>query len=252
MRTVLLSRSIVLAAALFTALATACSAAAPAPTAVAPKAAGAAVTPPPVEREHLERQVRADFFAGLGGDEVAFARAMKVCDDVIAARPDDPEALVWRGAGRLFEAGMAYRAGDPAKGHAQWERALAEMDRAVALAPDEIGVRIPRGAALLGTAPHLPDARMARPLYERAAADYEVTLRLQEPTLGKLSMHAREELLFGLADVEAHLGEAARARVLFERLLRDCPDSNLVPYARAWLSGAQPDARPPCTGCHSG
>lgn len=251
MRTVL-SSPIVPVAVLFAALASACSAAPPAPAAVVPAPATAAVTAPPPEREHLERKVRADFFAGLEGDEAAFARAMKVCDDVLAARPDDPEALVWRGAGRLFEAGMAYRAGDPAKGHAQWDRALAEMDCAVALAPDELGVRIPRGAAVLGAAPHIPDPRMSRSLYERAAADYEATLRLQEPYLGKLSLHAREELFFGLADVEAHLGDAARARVLFERLVRDCPDSSLVPYARAWLSGAQPDTRPACTGCHSG
>jgi tetratricopeptide (TPR) repeat protein len=249
---VLFSRSIVLAAALFTATVTACSAAAPVPTAAAPKPVTAAVTPPAPEHEHLERRVRADFFAGLAGDQAAFTRAMKVCDDLIAARPDDAEALVWRGAGRLFEASVAFRAGDRATGSTQWERGLAEMDRAVSLAPDEVGVRIPRGATLLGTAPHLPDPRMARPLYERAAADYEATLRLQEHTLEDHSLHAREELLFGLADVEARLGDAPQARLYFERLLRDCPDSALVPYARAWLAGAPPDARPPCAGCHSG
>jgi tetratricopeptide (TPR) repeat protein len=250
MRTLLLSRSTALAATLFAALAAACSAAPPAPAAVTPTAAVAPT--PPAEREHLERRVRADFFAGLAGDPAAFARAMKVCDDLLAAHPDDAEALVWRGAGRLWESGLAYRAGDAAKGRAEWDRALAEMDRAVALAPDEIGVRIPRGAAVLGAAPHVPDPRTSRALYERAGADYDVALRHQEPYLGQLSTHAREELFFGLADVEAHLGDTARARQLFERLLRDVPDSSLAPYARAWLAGSQPDSRPPCTGCHSG
>jgi hypothetical protein len=70
--------------------------------------------------------------------------------------------------------------------------------------------------------------------------------------MGKLSTHAREELLFGLADVEAHLGDDGKARALFERLVRDVPDSQLLPYARTWLSGGKPDARPACTGCHSG
>jgi len=247
MHTVRSSSPLVLAAILCTALAAACGAAAPAPTAmVGPTAA------PSPGQERLELKVRADFFAGLEGDAAAFARAMKTCDDVLAIRPDDAEALVWRGAGRLWEAGVAYRKGDFQNGRALWDRALAEMDRAVAVAPDAIGVRIPRGAALLGAAPHVPDPAASRSLYERAAADYETALRLQEPTLGKLSIHAREELLFGLADVQTHLGDKAKARTYFERLVRDCPDSQLVPYAQAWLSGSPPDARPRCAGCHSG
>ena len=250
MRTVRSSSPIVLTTILCAALAAACGAAAPAPgapTATAPPVA--AQTPGP---ERLELKVRADFFAGLEGDAVAFARAMKTCDDILATRPDDPEALVWRGSGRLWEAGLAYRKGDFQNGRALWDRALGEMDRAVAVAPDAIGVRIPRGAALLGAAPHVPDPAASRSLYERAAADYETTLRLQEPTLAKLSTHAREELFFGLADVQAHLGDKAKARSYFERLVRDCPDSQLVPYAQAWLSGSPPDSRPRCAGCHSG
>jgi tetratricopeptide (TPR) repeat protein len=250
MRTVRSSSPLVLAAILSVALAAACSG----PTTPPAAAAGprVPVTAPPQVQERFEWKVRADFFAGLEGDTAAFARAMKACDDALASRPDDPEALVWRGAGRLWESGLAYRSGDMQSGRALWDRALAEMDRAVAVAPDAIGVRIPRGAALLGAAPHVPDPAASRSLYERAAADYEVALRLQEPTLGKLSTHAREELLFGLADVQAHLGDTAKARSFFERLVRDCPDSRLVPYAQAWLSGAPPDSRPPCAGCHSG
>ncbi len=250
MRTVRSSSPIVLATILCAALAAACGAAVPAPAPVTATVAPTAAPSPGQER--LELKVRADFFAGLEGDGAAFARAMKACDDVLATRPDDPEALVWRGAGRLWEAGVAYRKGDFQNGRALWDRALSEMDHAVAVAPDSIGVRIPRGAALLGAAPHVPDPATSRSLYERAAADYETTLRLQEPYLAKLSIHAREELFFGLADVQAHLGDKAKARTFFERLVRDCPDSRLVPYAQAWLSGSPPDSRPRCAGCHSG
>lgn len=253
MRTVRTSSPIVLAAILSAALAAACGAAAPTQTAstLVPGAAAASPAPTPGP-ERLELKVRADFFAGLEGDAVAFARAMKTCDDVLAARPDDAEALVWRGSGRLWEAGVAYRKGDFQNGKALWDRALSEIDRAVEVAPDAVGVRIPRGAALLGAAPHVPDPATSQSLYERAAADYETTLRLQEPYLAKLSIHAREELFFGLADVQAHLGDKAKARAFFERLVRDCPDSQLVPYAQAWLSGSPPDTRPRCAGCHSG
>jgi tetratricopeptide (TPR) repeat protein len=250
MRTVRSSSPLVLAAILSVALAAACSG--PTPTPVAAAGPRAPVTTAPPAPERFEWKVRADFFAGLDGDTAAFARAMKACDDALAARPDDAEALVWRGAGRLWEAGLAYRTGDMQSGRSLWDRALVEMDRAVAVAPDSIGVRIPRGAALLGAAPHVPDPAASRSLYERAAADYEAALRLQEPYLAKLSTHAREELLFGLADVQVHLGDATKARSFFERLVRDCPDSRLVPYAQAWLAGSAPDSRPPCAGCHSG
>ncbi len=238
---------------LFAALAAACAGAPSAATpAVTPSPAGVAERQPQAPRERLELKVRADFFAGMAGDDAAFARAMKVCDDALAANADDAEALVWRGAGLLFESGMAYRKGDMATGGTLWGRGLGEMDRAVTLEPDNLGVRIPRGAALLGAAPHIPDPAVARTLYERAASDYRVALRVQEPYMTKLSTHAREELFFGLADAHAQLGDDAKARTYFERLVRDVPDSQLLPYARAWLSGGKPDPRPGCTGCHSG
>jgi tetratricopeptide (TPR) repeat protein len=238
---------------LFAALAAACAGAPSTTTpAVAPSPAGVAERQPQAPRERLELKVRADFFAGMAGDDAAFARAMKVCDDALAANADDAEALVWRGAGHLFESGMAYRKGDMATGGTLWGRGLGEMDRAVTLDPDNLGVRIPRGAALLGAAPHIPDPAVARTLYERAASDYQVALRVQEPYMTKLSTHAREELFFGLADAHAQLGDDAKARTYFERLVRDVPDSQLLPYARAWLSGSKPDPRPACTGCHSG
>jgi tetratricopeptide (TPR) repeat protein len=252
MRTILFSHPALLGTVLFAALAAACASVPPATPPAAPTSAGVAERQPQAPRERLELKVRADFFAGMAGDDAAFARAMKVCDDALAANADDAEALVWRGAGHLFESGMAYRKGDVATGGTLWGRGLGEMDRAVALDPDDLGVRIPRGAALLGAAPHIPDPAVARTLYERAAADYQVALRVQEPYLTKLSTHAREELFFGLADAQAQLGDKEQARAYFERLVRDVPDSQLLPYARAWLSGAKPDPRPGCTGCHFG
>jgi hypothetical protein len=196
--------------------------------------------------------VRADYFAGLRGDDAAFARAMNACDEALARNPDDAEALVWRGAGRMFEAGKAFQAGDASHGRPLWERGLGEMDRAVALAPNALGVRIPRGAVLLATARYVRDPDRARALVERGVADYRVAYAAQAPHLADLSLHAHEELLFGLADGESRLGHATEARAFFERLLAECPDSTLAPYARAWLAGAPPADRPACTGCHGG
>jgi hypothetical protein len=252
MRTILCSHPILLGTVVLAALAAACSAGAGRAAAPTAPALQAADSTPAHPRERLELKVRADFFAGMAGDTAAFARAMKVCDDALAANPSDAEALVWRGAGRLFESGTAYRSGNMAGGQKLWDQALGEMDRAVSLEPDNLGVRIPRGAALLGAGPHVPDPALARTLFVRAADDYEVTLKVQEPYLSRLSTHAREELFYGLADARSHLGDEAGARAYVERLVREVPDSQLLPYARAWLAGTRPDTRPDCAGCHTG
>src|SRR5215208_3849596 len=103
-------------------------------------------TAPPARFDVL---VRADFFAGFGGDEARLARGMEACERSLAENPKHPEALVWHGSGLAFQAGMAFQRNDGPTGTALWSRGLAEMDEAVALAPENVGVLIPRGAMLL-------------------------------------------------------------------------------------------------------
>lgn len=84
------------------------------------------------EQARFGFKVREDMFAGMEGDAVAFERAMKLIADTLAAKPDHPEALIWRGDGRLFLAGRAFQRGAIAEGQALSAQALADMDRAVA------------------------------------------------------------------------------------------------------------------------
>src|SRR5216683_2480723 len=94
-------------------------------------------------------KVREDMFAGMDGDPAAFDRAMKLIADTLAAAPDHAQALVWRGDGRLFLAGQAYQRGALAEGRVLAGQGLADMERAVALAPTDISVRIPRATGLM-------------------------------------------------------------------------------------------------------
>ena len=123
--------------------------------------------------------VRADMFAGLGGDAARFTRAMEACERTLAREPKHPEALVWHGSGLFFQAGQAFQSGDMAKGGPMWERGLAEMNEAVALAPDSLAVVIPRGAVLLQAARAVP-APMAEPLLRTGVGDFEHVLELQQ------------------------------------------------------------------------
>src|SRR5512140_215062 len=147
----------------------------------------------------FDATVRGDFFAGLTGDVARLQQAMAACERMLADDPANAEALVWHGSGLYFQAGQLFRAGDAANGAAMAGRARQEMDSAVARDPDNIGVRIPRGATLLEAARQMgPGA--AAPLLTTAIEDYEHVLKLQERVFSTLSDHAKGELLLGLAD----------------------------------------------------
>lgn len=199
--------------------------------------------------QRFDHRVRADFFAGLRGDESALARAMKTCEDTLASDPTHAEAMVWHGSGLLFRAGQAFARGDAAKGMKQWEHGLREMDDAVALAPESVGVLIPRAATLLEVSRSVP-TEDATALLAKALADYEKVLALQQPVFATLSAHAKGELLFGLAEGWARKGDLAKARQYFEQILSDAPGSGQQVRARAWIETGELPAQTGCIGCH--
>jgi len=212
------------------------------------------VQPPgaPAPPQRFDMLVRADFFAGFRGDEARLRKAMVFCERTLAANPKDAEAMVWHGAGLLFESGQAFRSGDAAAGQSLWKQGLDQMNAAVALAPDNVGVLIPRGATLIVATRGVPDAAQARALLASAVADYEQVLAIQTPYWERLGDHARGELLFGLAEAEHRLGNHAKAQAYFERLVKDAPASGEAGKARTWLdTGALPKSEGlGCVGCH--
>jgi hypothetical protein len=213
----------------------------------APRGAQASASPAPPPRFDLE--VRGDFFAGFSGQPERLARGMARAEEVLAATPDHAEALVWHGSGLLFQSGQAFQSGDTAGGRELFGRGLGEMNKAVALAPDRVGVRVPRGAALLESTRFMPPAQ-AEPLLRLAIGDYQRVLELQAPVFASLGGHARGELLFGLADGYARLGDQVSARAYFERMTKEATASPRREYAAAWLAGAAPKTVPACSGCH--
>lgn len=199
--------------------------------------------------ERFEVKVRADFFDGIRGDTAALDRAIRVCEDTLAKHPGHAEAMVWHGAGMLARSQGAFRGGDTSSGMKLYAQGLGEMDRAVALAPNDVGVRIPRGAVLLAMAPYVPEPEKTK-LLERGVADYETTLAVQAPYFAKLTLHSREQLLYGLTDGYANLGDNAKAQAYFARMTAETPDSQLLARARARAAGEAVDGPTPCEQCH--
>jgi tetratricopeptide (TPR) repeat protein len=201
-----------------------------------------------VRFDHL---VRNDFFAGFSGDKESLDRAMKVCEEILAQNPKHAEAMVWHGSGLMVISGQHFQKGETQKGLELWTRGLKEMDEAVRLEPDNIGVLVPRGAVLLAASAQAPP-QFGGPLLEKGLGDYEKVLKMQSSYFDKLSSHARGELLFGLAEGWHRRGDAGKARGYFERLISEAKGSGRDKQAATFLEkGSLPPGAQSCTGCHT-
>ena len=113
-------------------------------------------------QERFDYEVREEMFRAFGGNEAALQSAMATIEAKLKGQPDHAEALVWRGAARNWMAGRALEAGDSAGARAMTAEGMADMDRALALEPSNIGVLVPRAAVLLAVARNQRDAARTR------------------------------------------------------------------------------------------
>ncbi|HYK16643.1 MAG TPA: hypothetical protein VEV37_01425 [Bryobacteraceae bacterium] len=204
-------------------------------------------------QERFDLKVRTFFFAGFAGDTASLEKGMKMCEDAMADNLKNAEALVWHGSGLYYQSGQAFRAGDMQKGMELFQRGLKEMDDAVALSPDAIGVRIPRGAVLLTGSRQMANPEMARPLIEKGVEDYEHAYQIQGPDLSRLGTHPRGELMIGLADGYSRLGNGEKAQQWFKRIQKELPGTPYAKSASTWLdTKTLTPAQSGCLGCHAG
>jgi|HubBroStandDraft_5_1064220.scaffolds.fasta_scaffold95592_2 tetratricopeptide (TPR) repeat protein len=202
-------------------------------------------------QNRFDLKVRNDFFAGYAGDKDALARGMKACEAALAADPKNAEAMVWHGSGVMMEAQGLFASGDSGRAIPVWMRGLQEMQAAVDLAPDNVAVRIPRGAVLLTASHYIPDAGMSKPLIADGVSDYQRAYDLQKDYFATLGTHPRGELLMGLADGYSRLGDQEKAAAYFDEIIRTLPDSAYAKRANMWnTTKSLPLEQTTCVGCH--
>ncbi len=207
--------------------------------------------PTPAKTERFDKIVREDIFAGFGGDDERLARGLKTIDETLAKNPKHSEALVWRGAGRVFQSSKLFQTQKVAEGLKLWNAGLKDMDDAVALDPKNPGVRIPRAASLLPVIHNAPPA-MTKALIPKAVDDYETIYEMQKDHLDKLGTHPLGELRMGLADAYRLAGQLDKSKVHLNALAKELPDTKYATRAKEWL-GAKDDAKlvHNCIGCHT-
>jgi tetratricopeptide (TPR) repeat protein len=201
-------------------------------------------------QERFDYEVREEMFRAFGGNEAALRSAMATIEAKLKEQPDHAEALVWRGAARNWMAGRALEAGDSAGARALSVEGMADMDRALALAPRNIGVLVPRAAVLLGVARNQREAARMRELAGQSAANFETALALRRNAFDRLGQHNRGEYLSGLAESWALAGNKDTAEGYLRRILAELPNS--VYAERAAAKFANWDDRRPlnCQSCH--
>jgi tetratricopeptide (TPR) repeat protein len=200
--------------------------------------------------QRFDLEVREDLFAGFAGDEEALKRGLAKCEEAIKKEPKHAEALVWRGAARVYMAGKLFGAKKQAEALPIWVSGLADMDEAVKLEPKNAGVRIPRASVLVPAARNTPPA-IGKPLLEKAMEDFQTIYELQKNDLDRLGTHPRGELRMGLADVYRLMGKADQSREQLEAVVKELPDTKYASRAKEWLA-AKPQAKLAhnCIGCH--
>jgi hypothetical protein len=201
----------------------------------------------------FDYKVRNYFFAGYTGDSAALVQGMKICEELLAANPKNAEALAWHGTGVYFQGVNAFRKGDAASGMELTQRGIKEMDDAVALAPNDLGVRLARGAFLLTASRNVPNPAIARTMTERVVADLEKAYEFQHDHLDKLGTHPKGELLLGLADGYTRLGQPEKAQPMIDRILAEMKGTRYETSAIQWKEKKSlPPDQAGCIGCHTG
>ena len=202
--------------------------------------------------DRFDLEVREDIFAGFQGDKERMAKGLETCEIVLKKNPKHPEALVWRGSIRVFKAGQFFSQGNVIQGMQNWTSGLQDMDKAKELAPNHIGVLIPRAAVLLPAGKSAPKA-MGMPLLKRVREDFEGAYARQKDFLDELGEHPYGELRMGLADVYRALGKTEESKQQLEALVNERPDSKYAEIAQEWMKApVKKKLSHSCVGCHNG
>ncbi|HKC86390.1 MAG TPA: hypothetical protein VKG02_10475, partial [Blastocatellia bacterium] len=188
--------------------------------------------------EYLKKQAAADpnnrglrldlgrgyYALALGYDTAAIADAEKLFDQILAAEPDNATALVYHGS--LLGLKLGFRLVPPDRSLAALRQSNADLDRAVALAPDDLEVRGIRGYTSLYTPSFVGRDRIA-------VEDFSHIIQLLERQPGAELQRAEWRLALG--DAYHKAGEDDKARQSWRRVMELSPGASAAIAAESKL-----------------
>jgi hypothetical protein len=164
-------------------------------------------------------QYRKEFFAVFRGDFARFRRALTEIERMVEQNPSDARALVWRGNGRMVEAGLAMLQNREEEAKNLLGQSHRDMDQAVRLTPDDPNIYMMRAATLLLIHQRFPREWTTRSLYDRLRDDAVKFIAYIGPDrMSRVSIHLRGEAYACLAIASEGLGLRSAARKAWQTL----------------------------------
>lgn len=186
----------------------------------------------------FERTVFADFVKASQGDEAAKQRLVDACQQAIEADDKNAEAIAWLGAVKLFDAGTASEAGDFMAAMRHTNEALADLDKARELEPENPGVRMVAATTLLNLAAYHPIDRMAQGYAAKGIEDAKAALLELHDNWNDQPTGVKGQLMIGIARGYDRMGKATKARDWFNRVIGAAPGTLWADQAQAWIDAA--------------
>lgn len=162
--------------------------------------------------------------------EQSLREAENTFTEVLARTPNNARALVHLGEARLARGGLLAGQGQYGAANEAIQSAIADMDRAVVLASDNLEVRLARGFAYGAFPPYLNKSSVAR-------EDLETATR--HPGFSALPKDQRARAFQLLGSVYANLTEASRAADAFRSAIDADAESRFGQDAKAKLASLE-------------
>lgn len=190
----------------------------------------------------FEKAVIEDYVKSADGDAQALERLREACEAAVAADEQNAEALAWRGAARMFDAGAASDDGNFMAAMNHVNGALSDLKRARELEPANPGVRIIAAQTLLALAQNHPIEQMAQNYAKQGIEDANAGLKALYPNWKEQSPELKGRIILGVAQAWDRLGDSTRARDWFNRVLGAVPGTAWAEQAQAWIDAADKKA----------
>jgi hypothetical protein len=168
---------------------------------------------------------RAEYFAVFKGDRARFERAHQEIGEMVRKNPKDPRALVWYGNGQTVKAALAYITGKRKEADELAERSRQNLDKAVAMRPDDPNIYMMRAATLYVQGQYFPKDAVPRVTWERLRDDCLTFIKFLGDRITRVSIHVRGETYGELGIAYLNLGEKEKARQAFQRVVELCPNT---------------------------
>lgn len=181
-------------------------------------------------------EYRQKFFAALRGDFKTFDAAYAEIEAMLKKDPKDARALVWLGNGQTIKAIKANFSGQKDVAERLLGSSRKNLDAAVALKPKDYNIYMMRCATLYAQGQYAANLTIPRANWEKIRDDCLALIKEMGPRMYGASTHVQGETYGELGIAYLRLGEKAKARAAFRKILELTPGSSYAERAEKELA----------------